>query len=74
MPCADHCIEMLRQNLMCNADLRVISHRWVQDYDRPYPNFNTPHKCWDFDEILRYAYDHERNPKPSRLPFPAPAR
>lgn len=44
---------------MCNADVGIISHRWVKDYPRPYPNFNVLHKCRDFNEVLDYAYDHE---------------
>ncbi|MCJ1310414.1 hypothetical protein MMC25_004078 [Agyrium rufum] len=51
----EHCTEMLRQNLMCSADVGIISNRWVKDYPRPYPDFNTVHMCRNFDSILHWA-------------------
>lgn len=59
---------MLRQVLMCNSDVGVVSHRWVAGYSRPYPNFNVMHKCRNFQEILDWAYDQEV-PIPSGYQF-----
>lgn len=36
----DHCIDILRQNIMCNGDISVITHNWVEGYQFPYPNFS----------------------------------
>jgi hypothetical protein len=55
----DHCVEMLRQNLMCNADTGLITYRWVEGHNAPYPNFNTPHKCKNFDALLKIAYKRQ---------------
>ncbi|KAH9917538.1 uncharacterized protein B0H18DRAFT_1034076 [Fomitopsis serialis] len=46
----DHCIEMLRQVLMCNADVGLITFDWVAGFDVPFPNFSTLHKCRNVDE------------------------
>ncbi|KAL1964931.1 hypothetical protein VTN77DRAFT_6284 [Rasamsonia byssochlamydoides] len=65
-----HCIEMLRQALMCNADPGVIGYRYVRGREsRPYPDFNTPHKCRDFQGMLEWAYEHMVHGHPEELPF-----
>ncbi|KAG2059409.1 hypothetical protein BDR06DRAFT_724979 [Suillus hirtellus] len=51
----DHCIEMLRQNIMCRADTTMISWYWVQGETTPYPNFNTRHRCRNFDKIWDWS-------------------
>ncbi|KAL5366465.1 hypothetical protein BJX96DRAFT_169954 [Aspergillus floccosus] len=50
----DHCIDILRQNIMCNGDASVITHNWVEGYQFPYPNFNTKHKCRNFGRIVEW--------------------
>ena len=50
-----HCIEMLRQVLMCNADMGIIPLNWVKNKTMPVPDFNTWHKCRDFDSVLDFA-------------------
>ncbi|KAG1813507.1 uncharacterized protein BJ212DRAFT_394744 [Suillus subaureus] len=51
----DHCIEMIRQNIMCNADVTMITWDWVQGLETTYPNFNTRHQCRNFEKILDWA-------------------
>ncbi|KAJ6602801.1 hypothetical protein DFH09DRAFT_1301805 [Mycena vulgaris] len=48
----DHCIEMIRSNLMCASDVGLITYEWVQNWTMPYPDFNTVHQCRDFDAIM----------------------
>ncbi len=50
---------------MCHADVGLISRRWVKHNPAPYPNFNTWHKCRNFDEVLDLAYKRQ-------LPRPLP--
>ncbi|KAE8380419.1 hypothetical protein BDV26DRAFT_290346 [Aspergillus bertholletiae] len=64
----DHCIEMLRQFLMCHADTNLVSANWVAGREKPYPNFNTKHTCRDFDAIVDWAWDHQIPIKPSPKP------
>ncbi|KAJ6036866.1 hypothetical protein N7540_001145 [Penicillium herquei] len=59
-----HCVEMLRQFVMCHADVGVITHNWVEDYPRPYPDFNTWHQCRNFENVLQWAKDHEMQGPP----------
>ncbi|KAG1787741.1 uncharacterized protein HD556DRAFT_1448424 [Suillus plorans] len=51
----DHCTEMIRQNIMCRADTTMISWYWVQGETDPYPNFNTRHRCRNFDKIWDWS-------------------
>ena len=54
----DHCIDMIRQIVMCNADVGLVGAVWVEGAPGPYPNFNTWHQCRNFDNILQWTYDH----------------
>jgi hypothetical protein len=55
----DHCVEMLRQILMCNADTGVQLHHWVKGNPTPIPNSNTWHQCKNFDSILKWTQDNQ---------------
>ncbi|CCM06372.1 uncharacterized protein FIBRA_08630 [Fibroporia radiculosa] len=55
----DHCIEMLRQTLMCHADTGLLTYDWVVGHSTQYPDFNTRHVCRDFPRLLRWVYDHQ---------------
>ncbi|KAH7904333.1 hypothetical protein BJ138DRAFT_1166726 [Hygrophoropsis aurantiaca] len=54
----DHCVEMLRQNVMCSADVTMITWDWVKDHTSPYPNFNNRHQCRNFEKILDWTTEH----------------
>ncbi|KAH9947858.1 hypothetical protein B0H21DRAFT_691091, partial [Amylocystis lapponica] len=54
----DHCIEMLRQTLMCNADAGLVTFDWVAGFPTPYPDFNTLHRCRNFDRIMDWIGEH----------------
>ncbi|KAG2143200.1 hypothetical protein BD769DRAFT_1421977, partial [Suillus cothurnatus] len=49
---------MIRQNIMYNADLTMITWDCVEGYDIPYPNFNTRHQCRNHETILDWADQH----------------
>ena len=51
----DHCIDMIRQVLMCHSDVTIVTHSWVDAYETPFPDFNTWHKCRDFQKINDFA-------------------
>ncbi|MCJ1235720.1 hypothetical protein MMC14_003691 [Varicellaria rhodocarpa] len=55
----DHCADILRQKIMCDADTGVILYNWVKGYPSPYPNFNTRHKCRNFDDVLQWAVENQ---------------
>lgn len=54
---ADHCLEMLRQNLMCESDIGVITMQILPERgdNDPWPDFNTPHVCRNFEAIKDWA-------------------
>ncbi|RFU31225.1 hypothetical protein B7463_g5111, partial [Scytalidium lignicola] len=54
----DHCIEILRTNLMCTADVTILTYNWVRGLEHPTPDFNTRHKCREFQAISDWADNH----------------
>ncbi|EGX94862.1 hypothetical protein CCM_03133 [Cordyceps militaris CM01] len=52
----DHCFETLRLSLMCYADITPVLNQHFDDpdFDRK-ADFNTHHKCRDFDRIAEYV-------------------
>lgn len=45
---------------MCNTDTGVLGQVWF-DRDSPtaFPDFNTKHKCKNFDDISKWAVEHQ---------------
>ncbi|KAG1875222.1 hypothetical protein C8R48DRAFT_769235 [Suillus tomentosus] len=54
----DHCVEMIRQVIMCHSDVTMVTYDWVEGLDVPYPNFNIPHQCRDLEKILDWVDGH----------------
>ncbi|CCM06778.1 uncharacterized protein FIBRA_09077 [Fibroporia radiculosa] len=54
----DHCLEMLRQNLMCHADIALITYDWVAGFPKPFPDFSTVHQCRDFGKIQQWEREN----------------
>ncbi|KAK5700588.1 hypothetical protein LTR97_005105 [Elasticomyces elasticus] len=52
-----HCVDILRQQLVCTADFNVFGQVWVTDIDAAFPDFMTKHKCKDFNAIRQWAHD-----------------
>ncbi|OJJ50082.1 hypothetical protein ASPZODRAFT_58964 [Penicilliopsis zonata CBS 506.65] len=55
----DHCVDLLRQVLLCNADTGIQLHHWVKRNPTPVPNGNTWHKCKDTESILAWTRDRQ---------------
>jgi hypothetical protein len=55
----DHCVEILRQRLICTADVSVIWYWWRSDTSPPklVPKVGLPHTCRNFDKIQKWAFD-----------------
>ncbi|THC95118.1 hypothetical protein EYZ11_005402 [Aspergillus tanneri] len=56
-----HCIYMLLQNILCNANTDIYTHFWTDAVEHPWPDFNIPHKCRDFSAILDWQNKHAVN-------------
>jgi Mycotoxin biosynthesis protein UstYa len=56
-----HCLDILRQRLMCSTDIGVFGSYWVQNgtHLRPFVDFNTEHVCQNFDAIRAWAEERQ---------------
>lgn len=49
---------MIRQHLMCTADIGVLGQVWWRDSEtgkpHPFPDFNNKHTCKNFEDIQRW--------------------
>lgn len=59
----DHCIDSLRQSLMCSSDLAPIPYAWNTKYQQNMPIAATTHTCRDFEAIKEWARADERRAK-----------
>lgn len=53
----DHCIEYIRENLMCHPDISLVTHRWVTTENgwRPSNKDTAPHECANWDALNKWA-------------------
>ncbi|KAI0137816.1 tat pathway signal sequence [Hypoxylon sp. NC0597] len=54
----DHCVDVLRQVLMCQGDVSLLTYSWIDGYRRPWPNFGVDHTCRDWNSIQGWAREH----------------
>lgn len=54
----DHCIEILRMNLMCMADVNVFTFHPVEGREGFWPDYETEHVCRNFEHIQQWARDN----------------
>jgi len=56
----DHCIDYLRQTIMCHGDMTPVHvHHW-ESVDRWSPDFESTHTCRNFDKLLRWSLERLR--------------
>ena len=55
----NHCVKILLQSLVCEANTDFISYAWYDGYDHPHPDFNIERKCGDFDGVHDWVKAHE---------------
>ncbi|KAF2715326.1 hypothetical protein K504DRAFT_457500 [Pleomassaria siparia CBS 279.74] len=51
----DHCADLLRQKLMCDADANLVTYNWIKHHYAPKPNFNVQHQCRNYERLLSVA-------------------
>lgn len=54
----DHCIEYLRQTIMCNSNVNTISWRWNATAETAQPDVRISQSCRDFSKIYDWAASH----------------
>ena len=52
---AGHCINYLRQMIMCNADITPIPTRWYAGINQNYIDSNRPHTCRNFGKLRAWV-------------------
>ncbi|KJR86042.1 uncharacterized protein SPSK_09758 [Sporothrix schenckii 1099-18] len=51
----DHCVDLIRQSLMCNADTSVLTWAWDIATKTNVPHVDVAHVCKNFDKIQVWA-------------------
>ena len=49
-----HCVDILRQNLVCQANVDVHTYNWVETQRYPFPDFGIRHRCRDHGAVLEW--------------------
>ncbi|KAF4627068.1 hypothetical protein G7Y89_g11085 [Cudoniella acicularis] len=57
----EHCLDSIRQFLMCKADISIVTYDWLDNHRRPFPNFNVQHECRSFEAIDAWAGERRLN-------------
>ncbi|KAI0080783.1 hypothetical protein K474DRAFT_1636716 [Panus rudis PR-1116 ss-1] len=55
-----HCIDTLRQAVMCASDISPIVWQWNERVGKATPAMNVAHSCRSFDKIVEWAKEHQR--------------
>lgn len=54
----DHCIDSIRQSIMCHGDIATVYWQWMPVRQQPLPRLEITHTCRDFDAITDWAKEH----------------
>jgi hypothetical protein len=53
-----HCVEVIRQALMCSADVTPYTWEWNEKLQLHANKITTPHTCRNFDKIRDWAVEN----------------
>lgn len=54
----DHCLEILRKNIECNADIGVFTFYMEEGDPLPWPELNSFHQCRNFEAVKAWALEN----------------
>lgn len=54
-----HCVEMLRQTLMCHGDMSLVTYNWVRGREAPFANFNGVHQCRNWEGLKEWMEERD---------------
>lgn len=54
----DHCVDLLRQVVMCHGDISLHTYEWKDDYRWPWPTMQTEHQCRNWDKLMVWSEDN----------------
>lgn len=55
----DHCVEALRQAVVCTADATVFTHDWYEGIAVPVANDHNKRRCADWDGHVRWQAERQ---------------
>jgi len=55
----EHCVDYIRQDLMCQFDTGIIPYNWVLDHPNPTPHAYTYHKCANWDVLQEWLKERK---------------
>ncbi|KAK0632297.1 hypothetical protein B0T14DRAFT_490684 [Immersiella caudata] len=61
-----HCLDILRQNIMCHADMEMLTYNWRLTQHNPFPDMGAVKMCRDFDALLKWQEEDELKDKPAK--------
>ncbi|KAG9220404.1 hypothetical protein CCMSSC00406_0006669 [Pleurotus cornucopiae] len=59
----NHCIDSIRQSLMCSSDVSTIVWQWDAAVRRAFPKGSVVHRCRDFERIKEWALERRTKEK-----------
>lgn len=62
----NHCLDVLRQHLMCHVDLEAFTFVWREGQNKPYADFGIRKTCVDFGAVMAWN-EAERDPRHTEL-------
>jgi hypothetical protein len=69
-----HCLDIVRQQLMCNPDTGLLGQVWWDPAaPKAFVDFNTEHKCKNFDAIRQWAEERQM-PETVAMDFLSPPK
>ncbi|KAL5313614.1 hypothetical protein ACEPPN_018035 [Leptodophora sp. 'Broadleaf-Isolate-01'] len=58
-PHIDHCLDALRQSIMCTGDMTLSPIKWDYKGGRIVPDFQVDHTCRDFDTLREWSVNRD---------------
>lgn len=54
----EHCVDSIRQSLMCHADVSTLVYQWNKERQRMQFHGDVAHSCRNFNKIRDWAKSH----------------
>jgi hypothetical protein len=45
---------------MCTSDVSFLTFNWLKGQEHPTPNFNTKHRCRNFDKVWGWTKENQK--------------
>jgi len=62
----DHCLDILRQNIMCHADVEFATYNWRKTQHNPFPDLGEVKVCRDFEALMKWQLEVELKDEPAK--------